>query len=71
MKKMQIALFLEKFKLFLFLQNNWNSVSLYLKILPILYGMKIKKKFLGVIASYSVGFYIIIYLKKYFYLNTI
>ena len=42
MKKMQISLFSEKFKLFLILQKNWNSVSLYLKKLPILYGIKIK-----------------------------
>ena len=34
--KMRISLFSEKFKLFLILQKNWNSVSLYLKKLPIL-----------------------------------
>ena len=42
MEEMQISLFSEKFKLLLILQKNWNSVSLYLKKLPILYGIKIK-----------------------------
>ena len=39
---MQISLFSEKFKLFLKLQKNWNSVSFYLKKLPMLYGIKMK-----------------------------
>ena len=42
MKKMQIAVFSEKFKLFLILLKKWNSVSLYLKKLPMLYGIKMK-----------------------------
>ena len=41
MKKKQISLFSDKFKLFLILQKNWNSVSLYLKKLPILHGIRI------------------------------
>ena len=32
---------------------------------------KTKNSGVGVIASYSVGFYIFIYFKRYFYLNTI
>ena len=42
MKKNNILLFSEKFKLFYKLQKNWNSVLLCLKKLPMLYGIKIK-----------------------------
>ena len=43
MKKIQISLFSEKVQIILKItKKNWNSVSLYPKKLPILFGIKIK-----------------------------